>query len=626
MKMGMTPDWLEESPRRLHRRFNSKHEFHLEAKKEAALRELIAEELKQRVIRVINHSAVKMYNPIFPVPKSDGSQRKVTDCRNLNDEQKDILFKMEGPEQVIQMAQRGDFATSLDLSSAFNHLLVSEELQPFLCFSFQGTSYAYRGMPFGAKHAPRLFTKALSYPIAFIRRHWRVRILAYMDDIILLHQDPQYLRIATLQIAIYLQSLGWTINLRKSELTPSQTIDFLGWSWDFRSLSLRMTKNMRRSLLSMLKVWIPRAYNGSTVQTRSFASLIGSLSFLRSQLTRAGLYLHALHSNLNRGVRSEGWNGSVMLNAGIASELLWWSRNIIWNTPYDFEYRPSLATLTTDAAEAGWGAVLWLGDQSWTTSGFFRASDRLTSSNQRETAAVLRSLSEFVPQLQEKQIKQITLYSDNMTTVCNIARQNACLPLLRMTRAIFSLLLKADIRIRASHIPGISNTLTDGFSRLDRAGDYELKQEYFQLGIQTLGLKPTVDCFATQLNKKCDRFFAPPGSLMAKGAAEIDALLQHWSLEDLVYLFPPEPLIPRVLKKIRDEKISAVLVVPYWTTHSWWSSVAALIRKSVLLGPAKDVLKMGPSVDPTRTKLPPGRMLMCLVSSDSSIPRSTGSD
>jgi hypothetical protein len=150
------------------------------------------------------------------------------------------------------------------------------------------------------------------------------------------------------------------------------------------------------------------------------------------------------------------------LSPKIASELLWRSRNIIWNTPYDFEYRLSMATLTTDAAEAGWGAVLWLGDQSWTTFGFLRASDRLTSSNQRETAAVLRSLSEFLPQMQERQIHQFTLFSDKMTTVCNIARQNACLPLLRMPRAIFSLLLKADIRIKSAHILGRHPQHADG--------------------------------------------------------------------------------------------------------------------------------------------------------------------
>jgi hypothetical protein len=108
-------------------------------------------------------------------------------------------------------------------------------------------------MPFGAKRAPRLFTKALSYAIAVVRQNWQVRILAYMDDIIILHQDPNSLAIATLQIAICLQSLGWTVNVKRSELIPSQTIKFLGWTWSLSSLSLQMTSSMRHSLKKMLK-------------------------------------------------------------------------------------------------------------------------------------------------------------------------------------------------------------------------------------------------------------------------------------------------------------------------------------------------------------------------------------
>jgi hypothetical protein len=96
-----------------------------------------------------------------------------------------------------------------------------------------------------------------------------------------------------------------------------------------------------------------------------------------------------------------------------------------------------------------------------------------------------------------------------MTTVCNLARQSAAVSLLRITRCIFSLLTRADIRITAEHIPGISNTLADGLSRLDRAGDYELKDEIFQTAIRALGVSPTVDCFATTNNPKCPRFFVP---------------------------------------------------------------------------------------------------------------------
>jgi hypothetical protein len=84
---------------------------------------------------------------------------------------------MRGSEQLILLAERVDYATSLDLKSAFNHRIVSEAFQPLLCFAFQGTLYAYRAMPLGAKYAPRLFTKAFFHLMAFIRRHRKITIL-----------------------------------------------------------------------------------------------------------------------------------------------------------------------------------------------------------------------------------------------------------------------------------------------------------------------------------------------------------------------------------------------------------------------------------------------------------------
>jgi hypothetical protein len=47
-----------------------------------------------------------------------------------------------------------------------------------------------------------------------------------------------------------------------------------------------------------------------------------------------------------------------------------------------------------------------------------------------------------------------------------------------MTRAIFSLLLRADIRIKAVHILVMINAVADSLGRFDQAENYELKQEH----------------------------------------------------------------------------------------------------------------------------------------------------
>jgi hypothetical protein len=104
-------------------------------------------------------------------------------------------------------------------------------------------------MPFGARHSPRVFTKALGLAMNYIRAHWQVRKIAHMDDIFILHQNPMCFSLATKHIALYLSSLGWTPSQEKCELSPKQEIHFLGWKWNFVRKTLEMTQEMRKSQL-----------------------------------------------------------------------------------------------------------------------------------------------------------------------------------------------------------------------------------------------------------------------------------------------------------------------------------------------------------------------------------------
>jgi hypothetical protein len=260
---------------------------------------------------------------------------------------------MDGSEVFQQIA--GDWATSLDIKSAFNHMRVSEEFRPFLCFEHRGKYYVYNSMPFGCRHSSRVFMRVLSYTMAYI----------------LLHQDKAYLELANLQIAIYLRSLGWTLSMEKCEFTPAQVITFIGWRWDFGRLTLSMTSAMRSTLLFTLNQWDCRALRGERVNSRAFGSIIGCLNFLPCQIPRASLYLRTLRTALASAVRSTGWNGCTTLSRAIVSELLWWRQNVWYNTPFDFRARDPQAILTTDACKTGCGAELVFFDQSFISYGSF---------------------------------------------------------------------------------------------------------------------------------------------------------------------------------------------------------------------------------------------------------------
>jgi hypothetical protein len=366
----------------------------------------------------------------------------------------------------------------------------------------------------------------LRYAVSFIRAHWDVRIVVYMDDLLLLHQDRTKLETYTLQIAAYLQWLGWTLSLKKCSFSPARVITYLGWIWDTSALTLAMTPEMRSSILDSLRVFLNLAMTGGSTSSRALGGLIGSLSFLRAQFPRASLYLRTSHSVLTAMVASVGWTGSSTLSPKIASELLFWSRNVRRNVPYCFEQRRSEALLTSDACGDGWGVHLDIGAVRWHSHGLFSLYPALTSSNQRETAAVLKALHEFEPVLRSRKIHAMTVQCDNTVTVYNLQRQGCGVPLLKLTRAIFSKLLSLDIRIAVRHIPGIENVFADALSRMDASGDYSLRSDVVQMGIRTLQTIPTMDLFANCENTKCKSFAALRGPLqqgsIGKSAFELD--------------------------------------------------------------------------------------------------------
>jgi hypothetical protein len=202
MRFGMITYWKDMlSPERL-RRLRNGREIHFDEIEEAEFLKLLQEQLDQGIVTVIPFEEAAYISPVFMVPKKADEKgavkwRKVVDCRAVNAEQIDVHFRMEGPETVQAAMLPGDWMTSLDLKSAFNHLVVAPEMRPFLCFAHKGKCYSYRAMPFGAKHSPRLFIEALGYAVRYIRAIWPVRIVAYMDDLLLMHQDAAILELCT---------------------------------------------------------------------------------------------------------------------------------------------------------------------------------------------------------------------------------------------------------------------------------------------------------------------------------------------------------------------------------------------------------------------------------------------
>ena len=143
------------------------------------------------------------------------------------------------------------------------------------------------------------------------------------------------------------------------------------------------------------------------------------------------------------------------------------------------------------------------------------------------------------------------------------------------------------IVIRASHVGGVHNCRADFLSRISSPEHtYFLSQDVFDSLSELLPFSLEIDCFASRLDHKLPTFFA---RYLDPEASGVDAFSFRW--EDGVYLFPPVPIIDRVLAKFRNDEVGhGLLICPYWPSQPWFSSILEMLISSPFSLPSGSVV------------------------------------
>ncbi|KAA6395851.1 MAG: hypothetical protein EZS28_008622 [Streblomastix strix] len=162
-----------------------------------------------------------IYNSKIFVEMEENSRCEFNKQGNIDDS-----FKKNGTDQVRDLKRNGDCATSQDLKSAFHRLLVYPPHRSFLVFEAMGKVYQYRAMPLGTQHSPIFFTQAIAMVLTKIRRESDIRILNYVDDLLVLLQNKERLREQIQTIMGILEAFGWTIAQEKCETEQKQQTYF----------------------------------------------------------------------------------------------------------------------------------------------------------------------------------------------------------------------------------------------------------------------------------------------------------------------------------------------------------------------------------------------------------------
>ena len=173
------------------------------------------------------------------MPKKDGGQRPVINLKNLNSFINAPHFKMEGIHTLKSLLRKGDWLVKVDLKDAYFSILISRQHRRFLCFQFKNKLYQFNCLPFGLASAPWVFTKTLK-PIAALGRELGMRMIVYIDDILLLAETKEKARDQASGLIYLMQCLGFTINSEKTISEPSQRLEFLGFTVDTTNMELSL--------------------------------------------------------------------------------------------------------------------------------------------------------------------------------------------------------------------------------------------------------------------------------------------------------------------------------------------------------------------------------------------------
>ncbi|XP_066532897.1 uncharacterized protein [Hoplias malabaricus] len=225
--------------------------------------------------------------------------------------------------------------------------------------------------------------------------------------------------------------------------------------------------------------------------------------------------------------------------------------------------------ITTDASPTGWGAVC----HHRAVQGLW--SDRQAQShiNTLELRAIWLALRHFLPILQGR---HVLVRSDNMSAVyyVNHFGGTRSRELLSIAQGLWTWAYPRFLSLRAAHVAGSSNNVADTLSRHTiHSGRWRLHPEVIQ-SVWKLFRKAQVDLFASRDTTHCPLWFSeePQDSPLGE-----DALAHDWP-RALLYAFPPFPLLPALLDRVRWENHRVLLVAPQWPYQPWFPLLLSLVQ------------------------------------------------
>ena len=447
---------------------------------------LIAEEYAEGKFILCDSTPLCVHS-LGAVPKSDGTFRPITDCRqplgcSMNNymDTTHVPFNYNTVDSAASCVVPNCFMATVDISAAYRSVTVNPEH-----WTCQGISWELDGeiqflldtrLCFGIRCAPYIFTSISDFVARTMHKLGFLNVQNYIDDFLVFGETYDECKHAQNVLIRLLGELGFNVSWKKCT-TPSRHVRYLGIDFDSENMTLCLPEDKLCKLHHELDY-----FSGKDRATKKQLQRLCGIIAHATKVVRGGRIFSRRLIDMLHGL-GEG-NPRVRLNRDFHLDIQWWlefartfngKEHIIQQ---NYGHGP---ILFTDSCLKGYGLTY---NADW-AGGFFN-TDILPvdidlcdpSHNHWENIGVPDAGNinylELVPifialvRYQDLWRNQHVLCKTDNTQVVSAVNKGVSVNASSMDllRDMFWICAYNNIYLSAKHIPGISNVIPDALSRV----------------------------------------------------------------------------------------------------------------------------------------------------------------
>lgn len=574
---------------------------HFSVREEMIIQSEIEKLLEMEVLREVSYTIGQFLSPIFLKKKKNGEYRLILNLKDLNKFIPYHHFKMDTFEIAVNLVTKDMLMASIDIRHAYYSIKIADEHQKYLRFRFRDKLFQFCTLPNGLAHGPLLFTFLLKPMYASLRNKGHIST-GFIDDSLLGGNTVQECIDNIHDTTSLMTNLGFMINQEKSVLVPTKVIKHLGNIIDSEQMIVYLPDDKKDQIADECR----KLYNSHTATIRSVARVTGLIVASFSAVEYGKLF----YRNLERAKafalkQSKGdFDAYMHISISMKQDLKWWFTNIHQQIRHLDRGNPDLV-IQTDSSYLGWGLVF----DGNKVGGRWTKEEKTLHINVLELKAILFALRALADKISNKHIK---ILSDSTTAVCYVTNFGGCKSIAcnQVSKDIWLWCIEHNVWITCAHVAGKDNEADAPSRQFSDNTEWELRNDIFQKICNTWQT-PSTDLFASRLNHKVQTYcsFQPD-----PGAAYIDAFSIDWSSFHCSYLFPPFSMINRCICKIQKDQARAVIVVPLWTTQSWFPALLRILTDHPRVIPKSKSLLSMPHLDQVHPMWRKLKLIACRVS------------